>query len=117
MKYKHFLIVSICISIVYVIGLYIINRKYNIVEKLGNFSGNYNSTANFTVHPKFVSTDTSTTFDGPLKIKTNSSDDKDYEYNMKLPCNNLRDDYIPASDTNKAYCKQTHIVKEKKKYI
>ena len=70
MKYKHFLIVSICISIVYVIGLYIINRKYNIVEKLGNFSGNYNSTANFTVHPKFVSTDTSTTFDGPLKIKT-----------------------------------------------
>ena len=114
MKYKHFLIVSICISIVYVIGLYIINRKYNIVEKLGNFSGNYNSTANFTVHPKFVSTDTSTTFDGPLKIKTNSSDDKDYEYNMKLPCNNLRDDYIPASDTNKAYCKQTHIVKEKK---
>jgi len=115
MKYKLFLIISICISIVYVIGLYIINKKYNIVEKLGNFTGNYNSTANFIVHPKFVSTDTSSTFDGPLKIKTNSSDDKDYEYNMELPCNNLRADYVAKTNTNKAYCKQTHIVKEKKK--
>ena len=113
MKYTHFLLLTICISILYIFIIFICHKKYNLIERLGNYTGNYTSSSLFNVHPLLTKSNSPSSYAGPLEISFNSSGKKTYTANM--PCVEGRDDYVPATNTSKAYC--TQFQKEEKKIV
>jgi len=104
MKYNHFLLLSICISILYIFILFIFHQKYNLIERLGNYTGHYTSSSLFNVHPLLTKSDSSNSYSGPLEISFNPAGKKTYKVND--PCVSTRQDYVPATNTSKAYCTQ-----------
>jgi len=103
-----FVLIAICITIIYLVIVYFFNKKYNIIEKLGNYTGNYNSRTLFRIPPLFVKTDSKTSFKGPLEINIKQdAGNSNYEYNEKLSCTADRSDYVQATSFSAAYCTQT----------
>ena len=116
-KYLYFLIISLIITLIYIFIIYKVDTKYNIIERLGNYTGNYNSNNYFKVHPLFVKTKSDSSLEGPLEINFNPLGKKEYDYNIEMPCVPERDDYVPPTNLTKGYCKQMNILRDKKKNI
>ena len=107
MKYIHFLITSIIITMIYLYIVYFYNKKYHLIEKLGNYTGTYNNQTAFRMHPLSAKSDSSTSFKGPFEIPFKSGNKEKYEYNKKLPCTEDRSDYVSPQGDIPGYCSQT----------